>query len=516
MRRGRAVFLFMIARVSLAALVVSNAEAQNSPGPPNILFIMSDDHAVQAMSCYGGKINQTPNLDRLAAEGMRFRNCFVTNSICGPSRAVILTGKYSHLNGMFDNATTFDGSQPTFPKIMQRAGYRTAMIGKWHLVSDPTGFDHWEVLIGQGPYFNPPMKTPAGVVQHTGYTTDIITDLALEYLKNRDAEKPFLLMWQHKAPHREWQSHPRHRHLFADQSLPEPDNLFDDYRHRGRAAALQEMTIARDMTPLDLKLVPPREANEEQLKEWHATFDAENARFQRDKPTGDERTRWNYQRYMKEYLRAVAAVDDGVGRVLDYLESSGLAKNTIVVYTSDQGFFLGEHGWYDKRWMYEESLRSPLLVRWPGVVQPSSTSDAMVLNLDFPETFLDAAGVPIPADMQGRSMVPILRGETPANWRKSIYYRYYEYPAVHAVRQHYGVRNERYKLIYYPEFAEWELFDLEKDPKEMKSVYSDAEYASIVAEMKAELSRLKEQYQDDDRQPVRKPRGAASKKAASP
>ncbi|MFO0944437.1 MAG: sulfatase [Planctomycetota bacterium] len=498
----------------LPAVGVADAEEPTARTRPNILFIMSDDHAAQAIGCYGSKINRTPNLDRLAAEGMRFKNCFVTNSICGPSRAVILTGKYSHLNGFFDNTSTFDGSQQTFPKLLQQAGYKTAMIGKWHLVSDPTGFDHWEILIGQGPYFNPPMKTPAGIVKHAGYTTDIITELALDYLKNRDQDKPFLLMWQHKAPHREWQSHPRHRHLFANETIPEPSNLFDDYSNRGKAAKLQEMTIARHMSPLDLKLVPPADADDEQKKEWHDTFDAENAEFLKNMPQGDDWTRWNYQRYMKEYLRAVAAVDDGVGRVLDYLKESGLDKNTIVVYTSDQGFFLGEHGWYDKRWMYEESLRSPLLVRWPGVVKPGSTADAMVLNLDFPETFLEAAGVPVPGDMQGRSLVPVLRGETPADWRKSMYYRYYEFPAVHSVRQHFGVRNERYKLIYFPDFDEWEFYDLEKDPQEMKSAYAEPEYAATIDEMKQELARLKQEYRDENQQPGPKRRPAAAGKAA--
>jgi arylsulfatase A-like enzyme len=424
----------------------------------------------------------------------------VTNSICGPSRAVILTGKYSHLNGFTRNGNRFNGQQQTVPKLLQQAGYQTAMVGKWHLKSEPTGFDFWHVLIGQGPYYNPPMKTPDGVVKHTGYTTEVITDVALDWLKTkRQAGKPFFLMYHHKAPHRNWQPGPEYLDHYDDVTLPEPETLFDDYSGRGTPAKTQRMMIARDLNDRDLKLTPPRGLTEEQLETWQAAYEPKNAAFRQSNLEGDELVRWKYQRYVKDYLRCVDAVDDNVGRVLDYLDESGLTENTVVIYTSDQGWYLGEHGWFDKRWMYEESFRTPLLVRWPGVTQPGSVSDALTMNLDFAETFLDAAGAPIPEDMQGRSLKPILAGQTPEDWRQSVYYHYYEFPGAHSVRKHYGVRTDRYKLIYFyePDVDEWELYDLKKDPQEMNSVYHDPAYADVVKEMKAELKRLREKYGDD-------------------
>lgn len=492
-----------------AALAVLGPSAFAADTRPNIVFIFTDDHAAQSMSCYGSKINRTPNLDRIATEGILFKNCFCTNSLCGPSRAVVLTGKYSHLNGFIDNSPTarFDGSQQTMPKLLKAAGYQTAVIGKWHLGSDPTGFDYSEILVGQGPYFNPPMIKNGERVRHLGYTTDIITDLALDWLKNRDAERPFLLMYQHKAPHREWQSAPRYAELYKNESIPEPATLFDDYAGRGSAAKEQEMTVARHLNDLDLKLVPPNNLTPEQLAAWQAAHRPEDARRELEGLTTDEaRTRWKYQRYMKEYLRCVAAVDDNVGRVLDYLDTSGLAKNTVVIYSSDQGFYLGEHGWFDKRFMYEESYRQPLLVRWPGTIKPGSVSSDLVSNVDFAETMLEIAGVKVPGDMQGRSFVPLLKGERPVDWRKSLYYHYYEYPAVHMVHRHYGVRTDRYKLMYFYGINEWELYDLEKDPREMRSIYSDPAYAGVVSELKAELSRLREQLRvPDDKEPSREP-----------
>ncbi len=486
---------------------------------PNILFIMADDHAVQALSCYGSYRNRTPNLDRLAEQGMLFRNCFVTNSICGPSRATILTGKYSHRNGFARNGQKFDGGQQHVGKLMQAAGYETAMIGKWHLGTDPTGFDHWEVLLGQGPYYNPPMKTSDGVNNHTGYTTDVITDLTLEYLRSRrEGDKPFLLMYQHKAPHREWLPGPKELGLFQGETVPEPPTLFDDYSGRGTAARVQEMTIARHMRRVfDLKIGPPaggeaeakqwerllRRLTPEQRKAFEDAYRPQNEAFAQAELEDEELVRYYYQRYIKDYLRTIAGIDRNVGRVLDYLEESGLAENTVVIYTSDQGFYLGEHGWYDKRFMYEESLRSPLLVRWPGRTKPGSTCENIVLNLDFAATFLDIVGAPIPAEMQGVSLKPLLHGETPADWRRSMYYRYYEYPAVHMVHKHYGVRTDRYKLIFWHELGEWELFDLEEDPNELNSVYDDPEYAAVVKELKRELTRLRKKYQDDDEVAVR-------------
>ncbi|MFP6752984.1 MAG: sulfatase/phosphatase domain-containing protein [Pirellulaceae bacterium] len=465
---------------------------------PNILFIMSDDHAYQAISAYGSVVNKTPNLDRIARDGMRFDRCYVTNSICGPSRAVILTGKYSHLNGFVRNGNTFNGKQQTVAKLLQKVGYETAVVGKWHLKSDPTGFDYWHVLVGQGPYYNPPMKTPEGVVKHTGYTTDIITDQALDYLKNkRDKEKPFFLMYQHKAPHRNWQPGPKYLNKYDDVTIPEPATLYDDYSGRGSAASGQAMTIERHLSPNDLKLVPQRGLTDKQKEVWHKAYDPKNKVFSDAKLEGRALTKWKYQRYVKDYLRCIDSVDENVGRVLDYLDESGLAENTVVFYTSDQGWYLGEHGWYDKRWMYEESFRTPLMVRWPGVTKPGSVDRHLAMNLDFAQTFLQIAGAEIPGDMQGRGLKPILAQEAPADWRKSIYYHYYEFPGAHSVQKHYGVRTDRYKLINFYELEEWELFDLEKDPHELLSVYSDPAYEKTIKELEAELERLREQYKDD-------------------
>ena len=484
---------------------------------PNILFVFTDDHAAHSIGAYGGrlaKLDPTPTIDRLAKEGMLFRNCFCTNSICGPSRAVILTGKHSHLNGFMVNGDRFDGSQQTFPKLLQKAGYQTAVIGKWHLASDPTGFDHWAVLFGQGPYYNPAFSTPETPTRKeakpvTGYTTDIITDKALDWLKNgRDKSKPFLLMFQHKAPHREWCPEPDYFNLYEETEIPEPPDLFDDYGG-GRTSALktQEMTVAEHLTPRDLKFVPPQNLTEEQLARWNAFYEPLNQKFRDARLAGKDLVRWKYQRYMKDYLRCVRSVDDNLKRVLDYLDESGLAKNTVVVYSSDQGFYLGDKGWYDKRWMYEESLRMPLIVRWPGVVKPGSENKDLVQNLDFAETFLDIAGVDVPADMQGRSIVPLLKGQTPKDWRESIYYHYYEYPAVHMVQRHYGVRTDRYKLVHYYLIDEWELFDLQKDPNERHNAYADPGYAEVVKKLKGELRRLREQYRvPEDKRPATRPK----------
>ncbi|MBI3861966.1 MAG: sulfatase [Planctomycetia bacterium] len=487
---------YVVIGLCLAGAAFSPIEVRAENRRPNILFIFSDDHAAQAVGCYGSKINQTPNLDRIARQGMRFTNCFCTNALCGPSRAVVMTGKYSHLNGFLKNGDVFDGSQPTMPKLLRQAGYQTAVVGKWHLESDPVGFDYWNVLIGQGPYYNPPMIENGKRIRHTGYTTDIITDITLDFLKNRrQADKPFLVMYQHKAPHREWQPDPRHFTLYREMTIPEPANLFDDYAGRGSPARNQEMTIARHMNELDLKLKAPANLNPDQLAAWQAAYKEENDALAGANLQGNELVRWKYQRYMKDYLRCIAAVNDNVGRVLDYLEESGLAENTIVIYSSDQGFFLGEHGWFDKRFMYEESLRMPLMIRWPGKVKPGSVSSDFVSNLDFAETLLEAAGVSVPADMQGRSLVSVLEGRTPADWRKTHYYQYYEFPAVHSVPRHYGVRTARHKLIHFYQLGEWELFDLEQDPHEMQSVYDDPKNADIVRELKTELERMRKQYQ---------------------
>ncbi|HIG10998.1 MAG TPA: DUF4976 domain-containing protein [Planctomycetes bacterium] len=473
---------------SAAPLVVSR---------PNILFVFSDDHAAHAIGAYASRINKTPNIDRLAAEGMRFDNCFCANSLCGPSRATILTGKHSHANGFIGNASVFDGNQTTFPKLLRGAGYQTAIVGKWHLKSEPTGFDHWQVLQGQGPYYNPGIKSAAGVTHYEGYTTQVLTDLALEYLReDRDPQRPFLLMYQHKAPHRNWQPGPDELSLFDGGPIPEPETLFDDWSGRASPAAEQEMTVARHLSAFDLKLTPPKNLTVAQRARWDAAYDPKNAAFLAAELEGVELVRWQYQRYIKDYLRCVAAVDTQLGRVLDYLDESGLARNTVVIYSSDQGFFLGDHGWYDKRWMYEEALRMPFIVRWPAVIAPGSSDMHLVQNIDFAQTFLDLAGVQAPADMQGASLVPLMRGADPSDWREAIYYRYYEFPEPHRVAPHFGLRTQGHKLLCFPLTDEWELFDLAADPQELQSIAEDPGSIDLLARLKRQLQALRVQYGD--------------------
>ncbi len=495
---------------------------QQGPEQPNIVFIMADDHAYQAISAYRSGLNETPNIDRLAEEGMIFNRAFVTNSICAPSRAVILTGKYSHLNGVLDNRLPFDTSQVTYPRILQEHGYQTAMIGKWHLKTEPKGFNFWKVLPGQGNYYNPDFRTPDGNQQIEGYVTDIITDMALDWLKNkRNPDKPFLLVYQHKAPHRSWWPGPDHLTTYENTEFPEPPNLFDDYKTRGRAAREQEMTILDYMNlhgdlkikPEDLDSINPDDPwevnaykwsynrfNKEQRRQWDEVYDKKIEDFMAKNPAGDDLLRWKYQRYMQDYLACIASVDDNVGRILDYLDETGLAENTIVVYTSDQGFYLGEHGWFDKRFMYRESFRTPLIIRWPGKIEPGSACDEMVLNLDFAETFLDIANVEIPRDMQGTSLTPLFTNGKAEDWRKSIYYHYYEYPAVHQVKRHYGIRTERYKLIhFYYDIDEWELYDIQQDPVEMNNLFGQEGYDDITAGLKEQLKKLQEKYGESDK-----------------
>jgi arylsulfatase A-like enzyme len=447
-----------------------------APAPrPNVVFVMSDDHAAHAISAYGSRINETPHLDRLAREGMLFRNTFVTNSICTPSRAVILTGLYSHKNGV-PVFNRFDGSQTTVAKLLQAAGYHTGMIGKWHLGSDPTGFDRWEILPGQGVYNDPVLYTATGEKTYSGrYATDVITDLCIDFIRQRPKDRPFFLMLHHKAPHREWTPDERHRRMFEKRVIPEPPTFWDDYATRTDALHENRQRVADDLTPRDLKVEPPAGL------------------------AGKDLVRWKYQRYMQDYLACVQSIDDNMGRLLDFLKESGLEGDTIVVYTSDQGFFLGDHGLYDKRFMYEESLRTPFLVRWPAAVRPGSTADALALNVDFAPTFLEAAGVAVPAAMQGRSLLPVLRGETPADWRTAIYYRYYHDPGHHNTRAHYGVRTATHKLIHFWKKDQWELFDLRSDPAELRNLYGQPGQEAVTAELKATLGRLKKELQDDDR-----------------
>ena len=481
----------------LPRVVLGGQGSANAAKRPNIIFIMSDDHDAHAIGCYGSKVNQTPNIDRIARDGMRFEHCFCTNSICAPSRAVILTGKYSHLNGLIDNSVKFDGSQQTGPKLLQQAGYETAIIGKWHLQSDPTGFDYWNILPGQGVYYNPPMIEMGQRKKHPGYVTEVLTDQALRWLKARKGDKPFYLMLHHKAPHREWEPAPKYLTLNDDKEVPEPATLFDDYSGRGRAAHEQDMTIAKTMTNKDVKLVPPAGLTPEQKAKWDVAYGPKIKAFKEANLQGKDLVRWKYQRYMHDYLACIASVDDSVGRVLDYLDQSGLADNTIVIYTSDQGFYLGEHGWFDKRFMYEESLQMPLVVRYPKEIKAGAVNNDIVMNLDFAETFLDYARARVPEDMQGVSLRPLLQGRTAGDWRKAMYYHYYEYPAVHSVKRHYGIRTEYYKLVhFYNDIDEWELYDLKTDPDEVHNVYNDPAYADTVKQLTAELKQLRAKYKD--------------------
>ena len=484
------------------------------------MFVFSDDHAVQAIGAYGSRINQTPSLDRLAREGAVYENSFCANSICGPSRACILTGKHSHLNGFLRNGNRFDPTQLTFPGLLQQAGYQTAIIGKWHLSSNPVGFDHWEVLPGQGSYYNPDfIQMDNSRKRYTGYCTDLITDLSLTWLKEqRDPNKPFMLMCQHKAPHRNWAPAERHFQLFKNADVPEPDTLFDDYA--GRTALLQENEMSirdhfhwgHDMKFHGENLFPKyfasRHRNGEygrmtpaQKQAWDAHYEPENQAFISQMRAGElsdkEILRWKYQRYIKDYLRCIAAVDDGVGRILNYLDESGLAKNTIVIYCSDQGFYLGEHGWYDKRWMFEESLKMPFIIRWPGVVEAGTRSRALIQNIDYGPTFLEIAGVEVPTEMQGRSLLPVLKsaGEAPSDWRDAIYYAYYENVSVHNVPVHDGVRTERYKLMFFPRTNEWQLIDLKHDPHELRSLHDDEAHAGVLAALQQRYRDLRQFYQ---------------------
>ncbi|MAS93692.1 MAG: sulfatase [Verrucomicrobiales bacterium] len=500
---------------SLFCFAVFPLSLSSADSKPNIVFIFTDDHCEQALSAYDNSRIVTPNLDRIAKEGMKFTRCYVTNSICGPSRAVIQTGKYSHLNGFVRNGNTFDGSQQTFPKLLRKGGYQTAIVGKWHLKSTPQGFDMFDVLVGQGPYYNPPMLSGgidavATRNENVGYTTDIIRDKALDWLKEgRDPEKPFMLMFQHKAPHRNWQPGPKYLTWLDDKTIPEPDTLWDDYSNRASPAANQTMEIKQHLTESDLKLVPPKNLTPDQLDAWNAAYVPKNEAYLKKRSSMSEKEiiKWKYQRYVKDYLRCVKSVDDAVGSVLDYLEEAGLAENTIVMYSSDQGWYLGEHGWFDKRWMYEESLKTPLLVKWLGVVEPGSECDEIVSNLDFPETFLDAAGLSIPGDMQGRSLVPILKGDVPKDWRTSFYYHYYEFPGAHSVARHYGVTTGEHKLIHYYHVGEWEMFDLKSDPDELNSVYGEDEYKDVQASLEAELGRLREKFKvPEDPEPAPQPK----------
>ena len=508
MRAERFVFSLLLAASTAFPALAATEPPQTRR--PNIVWIFSDDHATQAIGAYGGRLqalNPTPNIDRLAAEGMRFDRSYVENSICSPSRATLLTGKLSHKHGVrFIEGVDFDWRQFLFPEALRQAGYRTALIGKIHLEGNPRGFDHWEVLGGQGTYRNPVLRSERGQEKHRGYVSDIITDRSIDWMKEQK-DGPFLLMIHHKAPHRLFVPAERHMALYEDVRIPEPENLFDDYATRGAAARLQESSIAKDMGLCgDLKAIdadftfegfdPGEEVGEKGQFAARRKWFAEN----KDKLTGRDLVRWKYQTYLKDFLRCVKGVDEGVGKVLQALKDAGLEENTVVIYSSDQGFFLGEHGWFDKRFMYEESFRTPLIVRWPGVVRPGSVNGDLVQNIDWAPTFLDMGGVDVPAEIQGKSLVPLLRGTTPTDWRQSLYYHYYEFPGTHSIRRHEGVATKEYKLIRFygegvPGGEEWELYDLRSDPSEMNNLAGNSKYESVFKTLHAELQSLRRSYE---------------------
>lgn len=491
-------------RSALAHLLFASAFAAcahaAAPARPNILFIFSDDHAQHAISAYGSKVNQTPNIDRLAKEGARFQQACVLNSICTPSRATLLTGQYSHLNGV-PVFNRFDGSRDNVAKRLQAGGYHTGMIGKWHLGSDPTGFDRWMVLPGQGVYWDPQFLLDGRKLTIEGHCTEITTALGLEWIRTRPKDKPFFLMLHHKAPHRSWEPDPRNQALFKDKVIPEPATLFDDYATRPTALPINEQTVARDLTRRDLKLEPPADLKGPARNKWlnekpmELTVDGKTL-------TGKDLVRWKYQRYMRDYLACVQGVDDSVGQMLAYLDREGLAANTIVIYSSDNGWYLGDLGLYDKRFMYEPGLHIPLLARGPGIKSGSAPAQ-LVSNLDLAPTFLDLAGLPIPDSMQGRSLAPLLRGEAPADWRTAIYYRYYHDPGHHNTVAHLGVRTATHKLIHFWKQGTYELFDLTRDPAEQHNLLFDPaearkpEVAAVFAELKAEIARQQKLFKDD-------------------
>ncbi len=536
-KRAISITLPVLAVGGVAVFAIQNA-TKSEKKRPNIILIVTDDHSYKAMSCYGSKLIQTPNIDRIANEGMRFDNCYVSNSISGPSRACILTGKMSHINGFTDNSKTFDGNQITFPKMLHESGYQTAMIGKWHLISKPQGFDFWSILIGQGEYYSPDFIENGKEIREKGYVTDIITDKAINFLKNRDPKKPFAMIYNHKAPHMNWIPAPRHMGIFNNTIFPEPENLFDNHSGMGSAAKEQVMNISTNMwedevlkiaNPADLEgnyeikgynenkadfaRANKREDGLTQLRadysrmspderaKFNEAFKQRNEEFRTRKMSGKELTSWKFQQYMRDYLATVLAVDENIGRLMKYLEDIGELDNTIIIYTSDQGFYMGEHGWFDKRFMYEESQRTPFLVRYPKAIKPQSITKALTMNIDIAPTILDYAGIKIPEEIQGCSLKQILdfEGKTPEDWREAVYYHYYEYPGWHSVKRHYGIRTNRYKLIhFYNDINEWELYDLKGDIAEKKNVYNDPNYKTVKENMLKLLDKTSKKYKDED------------------
>lgn len=493
---------------AVAALVILLGSAVvTADKRPNILYIMSDDHAIRAVSAYGNSLVETPNIDRIAANGVRFDRAYVGNAICGPSRATTLTGLLSHGNGFYSNEWSgeFDGQQQTFPALLQAAGYQTAVIGKWHLYSDPVGFDHWEVIhngFEHGTYYNPEFRSPAGIEQTTGYVSDLITEKSIAWLDTaRNTDRPFLLMYHHKSPHRDWMPGPQELESWdEDARVEEPSSLLRDLDGLTRGRREARVSISGYMTDQDVKLSMAKYLQPEQAKLWEAAFARGNAEFRAADLSADDETRWKYQRYIKTYLATIQGMDRQIGRVLDYLETNGLMENTLIVYTSDQGFFLGENGWFDKRWMDEVSSRVPLVMQWPGHIPAGTSTSGLVQNIDYAPTLLEAAGVELKEPMHGVSLLPLI-GPEPVEWERDLYYHFYENPGFHGVARHYGVRTDRYKLVYYYRNDEWELFDRVEDPADQVNLYGQPGYEGITRDLKSRLADLREQYQVPEEDP---------------
>ena len=510
---------FLLIFVS-AVMVIHSLPAADKR--PNIVFIFTDDHSPNAIGAYHRwlkSVNPTPGIDRLASQGMLFERSYCTNAICGPVRAVIETGKHSHINGFRQNGERFNWDQPTFAKVLRKAGYQTVLYGKYHLDGTPQGYDEWKVLPGQGDYYNPDFITPDGGMRIEGHCTDIVTDMAVEWLKEkRDPQRPFLLRVQHKAPHRAWMPALRHLAAFDGALIPEPPTLFQKHLTQTPASRLQEMEIDRHMDiafDLFVNLVPDysrpaihmlqdttarenmKKMTPAQLEAWRAHYGPKDEAFHAARLGGDALVRWKYQRYLRNYLACIRGVDESVTTLLATLDALNLTENTVVIYSSDQGFYLGDRGWYDKRWMYETSFEMPLIIRWPGVVKPGSRNRHLVQNLDYAATFLDIAGAAIPADYQGHSLVPLLKGMDDTPWRKALYYHYYEHPGVHMVERHRGVSDGRFKLMHFYRFGEWEFYDLDADPTEQTNQYANPWYAAEIARMKSKLDELAVKYRDD-------------------
>lgn len=488
----------------LLLLLAAGSYAQQ-PKRPNIIFIFSDDHAYQAISAYGNKQVQTPNIDRIAKQGARFNNALVTNSICGPSRATLLTGKYSHINGYPLNEQRFDVNQQLFPALLQQHGYQTAWIGKWHLGNLPKGFDFWRILNGQGQYYNPDFIGPKDTVRMEGYVTNLITGMSLNWLKNRDTSKPFFLVVGEKATHREWLPDLQDLGAYDHITFPLPPTFRDNYRNR-EAAQNQDMTIDKTMRlKEDLKVHANYEKGiygrftPEQRRVFENYYENKVSKeFDEKKLAGEALVEWKYQRYLRDYLSTARSLDRNIGEILAYLDKNGLAENTVVIYASDQGFYMGEHGWFDKRFIYEESLKTPFVIRYPGVIKPGTQVNELMANIDWAPTILDLAGVKPPADIQGTSFLPLVKpGGDKKNWRKEVYYHYYEFPQPHHVYPHFGIRTARYTLVrFYNPGKSWELYDLKKDPHQVNNIYGQKGMEKATAALKEKLKQLMIQYKD--------------------